>query len=66
MPNMPKSCHKHAKVHAKVCSVKNDSQFKQKQIEGTQKETYFPSGEAEFAAIRPFRSERLNGWVKLN
>ena len=26
MPNMPKSCHKHAKVHADVCSGKNTYQ----------------------------------------
>ena len=38
-----KPCHKHAKVHADVCSGKTNSQSHERQIEGTQKETDFSS-----------------------
>ena len=43
MSCMPKPCHKHAKVHADVCSGKNTCQSQERQIEGTQKKTYFHS-----------------------
>ena len=41
MSRMPKPCHKHAKVHADVCSGKTTYQSHERQIEGTQKETDF-------------------------
>ena len=52
MSRMPKPCHKHAKVHANVCSGKNTYQSQERQIEGTQKETYFPSQRSQLRSSK--------------
>ena len=50
---MPKPCHKHAKIHANVCSGKNTYQSQERQIEGKQG-NIFSSDERAFVAFWVF------------
>ena len=51
MPNMPKPCHKHAKVHADVCSGKKHLPISKDRSRANQKKAYFLPGSAKSAAL---------------
>ena len=72
--NMPKSCHKHAKVHADVCSGKNTYQSQKTDRGHTRRKHIFPRSELrrglwpvwskaqqEVKLVRELRSERASG-----